>query len=36
MTWILNEFGFEWVSDNLKPERIENRTNGTESNPTQN
>lgn len=30
MTWTQNEFGFEWVGDNLKPEPIETEQNETE------
>ena len=33
MTWTQNEFGFEWVNDNLKTERIETEQNETEGNP---
>jgi hypothetical protein len=33
MTWTQNEFGFEWLGDNLKPEPIENRTDEPESHP---
>lgn len=30
MTWTQNEFGFEWVGDNIKPEPIETEQNETE------
>ena len=33
MSWIKNEFGFEWVNDILKSERIENRTDEPTSHP---